>query len=304
LVPSIPSSRTPLPSNRSEAVAVSKSLLPRGPFVDLQFAEAERCLVPAVQVELAGHPAVERPVVEHERVAQVGQRPARRADARVDLLAAVLARVAEREPPVGLDERGAVGDLRVGQRHVAVLDDQVAAGAAPRDIPRAHGVAAEVTFDARLLERQRHHAIEVARAANGDPGGARAERRHDAGEHLIAFLPVGAGHVERDRRPVAVRRAPLEGDERGLRRHDRGRDRDPLRRELEVQVAADGHVAEDPRIVVEGAPRAVSRGLRRKHRRRNRAREHGHAGRRRHRQVAVSRPIDEAAERPVERRVA
>ena len=72
------------------------------------------------------------------------------------------------------------------------------------DVPRAHAVAAESALDARLLERAEHHAVELADAADGDRFGRRAERGHDAGEKAIALLPVGAGHVERDRRSLAV----------------------------------------------------------------------------------------------------
>ena len=73
--------------------------------VDLHAPEAKRRLVLAVQVELARDLPFNRVVVEQERVAQVGQRPVGQPHARVDLLAAVAARVAERKASFGFDHR-------------------------------------------------------------------------------------------------------------------------------------------------------------------------------------------------------
>ena len=100
----MPSSRTPLPSNRSEAVAVSNELLPYA-------TPSSICILPKPNgVSYLPYrwnspdslPST-RIVVEHEGMAQIGQRPAIDADARVDLFAAVLPRIAERERAVGLD---------------------------------------------------------------------------------------------------------------------------------------------------------------------------------------------------------
>ena len=99
------SSRTPLPSKRSDEVARSNVSPYATPWSIAMLAEAERPLVRAVEVELAGHQTLHRIVVELERVAKVGERPAIEPDARVDLLAAVLARVAERELAVGANLR-------------------------------------------------------------------------------------------------------------------------------------------------------------------------------------------------------
>ena len=84
--------------------------------------------------------------------------------------------------------------------------------AAPHDVPRAHALAGERALDARPRERLEQHAVELAVAAHLHGAGRRAERRHDAGEHAVAFLPVEARHVERDARLLAVRRPPLELD--------------------------------------------------------------------------------------------
>ena len=75
----------------------------RDAVVDGEPAEAERRLVLAVEVILAGDEPVDRVVVEQERVAQIGERPPRDADARVDLFSAVPARIAEREHALGRD---------------------------------------------------------------------------------------------------------------------------------------------------------------------------------------------------------
>ncbi|MCK7518650.1 MAG: hypothetical protein MZV64_13485 [Ignavibacteriales bacterium] len=47
--------------------------------------------------------------------------------------------------------------------------------------------------------------------------GGRAERGDDPREQPVALLPLGAGDVERDDRPLAVRRAALELDEASCR---------------------------------------------------------------------------------------
>ena len=133
---------------------------------------------------------VDRIVLEVERVEQIGDRPAIDPDARVDLLAAVAARIAERELPGHVDRDAsrvitAAADIRVG-----VLDDDVAFGVAPGDVEGAHLAAAEVTFDARTAEGAGEHAVELAGAVHLDGSCGRAERRHQPGQKAIALLPV------------------------------------------------------------------------------------------------------------------
>ena len=97
-------------------------------------------------------------VVELEGVAQIGERPAVDPHARVDLLAAVAPRVAERELPVGANLESPLVSDRVSMTiDVAVLDRQTSARPrAPDDVPGAHALAGERALDARLRERLEH----------------------------------------------------------------------------------------------------------------------------------------------------
>ena len=131
-------------------------------------------------------------------MAQVAQRPAADADARVYLVAAVPSRVAERELAVGTNLGPCFGHDRVRNEDVAVLDRKIGVAAAPHDVPRAQALALERALDTRPLERLEQHTVELAVAAHLHGTGWRAERRHDAGEDAVAFLPVKARHVERD----------------------------------------------------------------------------------------------------------
>ena len=90
-----------------------KRLAVRDAVVDRHAAEADGPLVLAGQMELAGQQAGHRIVVDLERVPQAVEVAARDAEPRVDLLAAVVARIAEREEAVG-------ANLRVAQPHDAV----------------------------------------------------------------------------------------------------------------------------------------------------------------------------------------
>src|SRR5437868_2227101 len=81
-------------------------------------------------------------------------------DARVDLLAAVVSRVAEREEPFGVNlplipPHDAVGDV-----DVPVLDDDAGGAGAPERVPRPQILAAEPTFDAWTPEGPGHHPVE------------------------------------------------------------------------------------------------------------------------------------------------
>ena len=87
-------------------------------------------------------------------------------------------------------------------------------------------------------------AVEGAGAVHLDRARRRPERRHDAGQHAVALLPVHAGHVERNDRALAEGGAALELHE-GRRRRDAARRQvDPLRPVLVVDRAADRDVAQ------------------------------------------------------------
>ena len=140
------------------------------------------------------------------------------AEPRVHLLAAVIARIAEREASVGVDFGIAEADEPVGDVDVAVLDDDVAVAGAPDGVERAQTFAGEIALDARMAERAGHDAVEFAPPAEGDRMRGRSEVRHDPRQQLIAFLPVGARHVKPDSRTIAVPRRTAERDVRALGR--------------------------------------------------------------------------------------
>ena len=102
---SMPSSRTPVPSKRSDAVAfwigspyATPSSIRHGP-------GADRPAALALQPELARHPARQRVLVDLKRVAQAVEIAARDAEPRIDLVAAVLTRGRERKQAVGVNFR-------------------------------------------------------------------------------------------------------------------------------------------------------------------------------------------------------
>ena len=175
-------------------------------------------LVAAGQVELAAEEPVDRIVVDLKRVAQAGDIAPDNAEARVDLLAAVVARIPEREQTVGVNFRTLVPHVTAADGHIAVFDDDVAGCAAPCRIPGAQVVAAEIPLDARRPERSDHFAVEAAAAAERHGAGMRSEIVHDAGEHLIALLPVAARHVEGDARSLAPRGDAIKGHDRSFGR--------------------------------------------------------------------------------------
>src|SRR5207245_3251791 len=100
--------------------------------------------------------------------------------------------------------------------HVLVLDDDARAAGAPGRVEGAQVLTAEQPFDARPAERPGHHAVELAAAAEWHRPGRRSEIADDAGEQLIAFLPVAARHLERQARAFAVLRRAAERDERAI----------------------------------------------------------------------------------------
>ena len=175
---------------------------------------------------------------------EVGERPARDPDPRVDFVAAVPAREPERELSVGTNLRITGGQRGIRHEDVAVLDGQVGAAGSPHDVPGAEALAVQRALDPRALERLEQHAVELAIAAHRDRAGRRPERGHDAGEHAIAFLPVQAGHVERDARLLAIRGLTFELDVGSARGHPALLEPNPLRVERVDDLARDRHVAE------------------------------------------------------------
>ena len=78
--------------------------------------------VDRIHVELEGMPQIRKPTTSDE-------------DARVDFLAVVAPRIAERERAVGSDLRRAVGDDALADDRVAVLDHDLGGAAAPHACP-------------------------------------------------------------------------------------------------------------------------------------------------------------------------
>ena len=238
--------------------------------------------------------------MQAERGAQVGQRPTDDGYARVDLLSAVLSRVAEREASGGHADLGrSVGDERVGDVHVAVLDHEARLAAAPAHAPRAHVVAHEDAFDTWLPERLRHDAIELAEPRHRDGRRRRPERRHDAGEHAVALLPVRARHVKGDLRGVAIGRPPAEFDVRRRGCRPTRIQVDPIGPEPVSDIATDRHIAER-QLWIERTLRGTGRRRQRQGRSRQRSFLHDRSGRRRDGHLPFARAFGKTSDRPFE----
>ena len=89
------SRRTPPPSRRRLAVAVSNGLVVGGAIGNRHRAESIRARVGTVDVELAREQSLQRIVIELERVPQIDQWASGDADPGVDLFAVVTPRVAD-----------------------------------------------------------------------------------------------------------------------------------------------------------------------------------------------------------------
>ena len=211
----------------------------RGPVVDRHAAEADRMLVFAGEVEFAGERPGHQIVVELKGVAQALEVAPHDAEARVDLLPAIVARIPEREHAVGVNLGRVMPHHGIGHLHVRVLDDDVAVAGSPPRVPRAQILTAERAFHPRPLEAARHHAVELAASAERDGAGRGSEIGDDAGQHLIAFLPVAARHVKREARVLAPRRGSLKRDVRALGGEAAGIDVDALGIEAVGQLARD-----------------------------------------------------------------
>ena len=187
-----------------------KGLAVRHPLLDRHAAEPNRTLIRAREVKLAAQQPVDRIVVDLKGMAQARHIAPHEAKPRVDLLAAIVARVAEGEEAVGMNLRPVAPHVSAADGDVAVVDRHPARRAAPGRVPGAEIVAAERPLDPRRSERPAHLAVELAPAAERDRPRPRSEIVHDPDEHLIAFLPVGARRVKFDRRAIAPHRRALE----------------------------------------------------------------------------------------------
>ena len=81
---------------------------------------------------------------------------------------------------------------------VARFDDEMARAITPDRVPRPEVLAAEIAVDTRTTEGSGHDTVEFAAAPERDGGRFRAKVRQDAGEDLVALLPVAARHVKAD----------------------------------------------------------------------------------------------------------
>src|SRR5687768_8237962 len=80
--------------------------------------------------------------------------------ARIDLFAAVLARIARREAAFGGNLGIAHPHAAAGDGDVLVLEHDLGVAAAPQRVERAQRLAHEPALDARVPERTEHHAVE------------------------------------------------------------------------------------------------------------------------------------------------
>ena len=160
-------------------------------------------------------------------------------------------------------------------------------------------LAAELAFHARPAERPGHRPVELAAAAERHGTRRRAEIGHDAGEHLIAFLPVVARHVKRQCARVAPRGRPLERDVGVL-------GREPARLEIHLLgIEAIGQLAGDRQMPRQGnrceRPPLVERAIGARPGAGRSGESRGHRldpGRRRDDQASAAPMFGEPAERP------
>ena len=166
--------------------------------IDRDRAESDGPLVLAGQMEIAAQSSRDRPVVELKCVTKLGEVGAGDAKPCVDFFAGVGPWIAERKHSVGTDLGAARSDGRVSNRDIAVFDDEMARAITPDRVPRPEVLAAEIAVDTRTTEGSGHDTVEFAAAPERDGGRFRAKVRQDAGEDLVALLPVAARHVKAD----------------------------------------------------------------------------------------------------------
>ena len=194
-----PSSRTPAPSNRSAALPSERARRKRRRRRSSSRQSRAR-LVPARQVELAAEAARHRPVVELERMSQAVDIASIHAKAGVDLFAVVVARIPQREQSFGANVRVALANRRRRRPSRSCFRRRYARRRRPRGVPRAHVLAGEQALDSRPPERSGRPPSNSPRPPKVTGSGARPEIGQDAGQHLVAFLPVAARHMEAERR--------------------------------------------------------------------------------------------------------
>ena len=153
-------------------------LVVRGAVNDRHRSEAERPRVLTVDVELARKDALDRIVVERERVPQIDERPLHDPDDGIDLFAVVAPRITEGEAAVGINHRVGRSDDEVLDVGVAVLDDRLSLCGSPFDVEGAHAFACECPLDARPREAVQHHAVEGAVAGDRNRVGRVVEGGH------------------------------------------------------------------------------------------------------------------------------
>src|SRR4030095_5007849 len=162
---------------------------------------------------------LDRTNVKTEGIAQRLHRQTLRGNLRVDLIAGIGARIAERVPAGRNDVPAfSVRDRGLREIEIAVFDHDVAGGASPSGAPRPHAVAFEVAPDGRRIETFRELAVERTAASHFNRANRVIEVGHDGRKKAIAILPVVAGDVKRQVGVAAARvaRKPYEGR---MRRH-------------------------------------------------------------------------------------
>ena len=104
-----------------------------------------------------------------------------------------------------------------------------------RPWPRPHAtfqrmnlITVERRFNSGFRKLTQHHSVQLPPPTHGYLARWLAKRSHERSHQPIALLPIDAGHVERDFRPVAKRGAPLKLDERTGGRNLARRDLYPL----------------------------------------------------------------------------
>ena len=105
-----------------------------------------------------------------------------------------------------------MADDPIGHVDVTVLDHDAGGTVAPKGVERTHALAGEGTLDSRTAKGAGHGAVELSPAAEEHRPLRRSEVGDDAGEQLIALLPVAAGDVKRQMRAVAPLGAAVERD--------------------------------------------------------------------------------------------
>ena len=157
--------------------------------------------------------AVDGIVVELKGVPQIDERTFRHADVGVDLFAAVLARIAEREPSLGVERRLPFLDQALRDRRRSC--SRSPGRRRPRPRATSHARMRSPTKCPSMRGRENDSRMTPSNSPRPpicDAAGRRTERGHDARQQAVAFLPVDARHVKGHLRLLAPRRAAAEVD--------------------------------------------------------------------------------------------